>query len=344
MRALQITAYGKPLRAVDLPDPEPGTGQVLIRVDAAGICRSDVHYRSGTRPVPALPLVPGHEIAGTVVSVGDGVDGPEPGARVCLHYLVTCGECEYCHRGAEQFCVDGEMLGLDRQGGYAEQIVVPARNAHIVPEPVSTAAAAVMMCSTVTALHALRRGRLGRGESVAVLGAGGLGMSAIQLAQVLGARKIFAVDIDAARLELAGDLGAVAIDGRDDDPVDAVRSASSGGVDVTIEMVGSAPLMRDAVAMLRPSGRAVAVGITDDEFGLDPYRDLIEREAEILGAADHLASEVDEVLGYAADGSIDVERLITRRVPLSGDAVDGALDDLEAFGPGVRTVIDPQEH
>jgi threonine dehydrogenase-like Zn-dependent dehydrogenase len=166
-------------------------------------------------------------------------------------------------------------------------------------------------------------------------------MSAIQLAQVMGAAQVLAVDIDPERLAVAETLGATPIDGKGD-TVGLVRRASGGGVDVAIELVGSAGLMGAAVAMLAPSGRAVAVGITDSEFGLDPYRDLVTREAELLGASDHLASEVDEVLGYAATGAIDIERLITGTVPLEATAVNGAMDRLEAFGPGIRTVITPQ--
>jgi 2-desacetyl-2-hydroxyethyl bacteriochlorophyllide A dehydrogenase len=337
MRALQITAPGAPLEAVTLPDPVPGRGEILVRIEAAGICRSDVHYRSGTRPVPRLPLVPGHEIAGTVVGRGDDVH-LMPGTRVALHYLVSCGRCAHCSRGAEQFCDTGAMLGLDRQGGYAEFVVVPERNAHAIPPGVSTGAGAVMMCSTATSLHALRRGRVGPGTAVALLGAGGLGMSAIQLARVLGAEPVFAVDIEPSKLRVAAELGALPIDGREDAVAEIQRR---GGVDVALELVGSADLMRDAVRMLRPGGRAVAVGITDAEFGLDPYRDLIKIEAEILGAADHLSSEIDEILTLAADGSIDVDRLITRTVPLEADAVESVLVDLERFQAGIRTVIEP---
>lgn len=338
MRALQITAAGAPLASVTLPDPVAGPDEVVVRIEAAGICRSDVHYRSGTRPVPRLPLVPGHEIAGTVIAIGDGVVDRAVGDRVCLHYLVTCGTCPACARGAEQFCEVGTMLGLDRQGGYAEQIAVPARNAHPVPANVGIEAAAVMMCSTATSLHALRRGRVGPGTQVAVLGAGGLGMSAIQLARVLGASTVYAVDIDDERLALAADLGAIPVDGRDD-AVTEIRSL--GGVDVAAELVGSSALMRDAVAMLAPQGRAVAVGITHTEFGLDPYRDLIGREAEILGVSDHLSSEIDELLQWAAEGRIDIGRLVTATIPLDQPAVEDALVSLERFGGGVRTVIRP---
>ena len=340
MRALQITGAGEPLREVTL-DPGPlGPGEVRVAVGAAGICHSDVHYRAGTRPPPALPLVPGHEVAGTVQSVGAEVSGLATGDRVCLHYLVTCGSCEQCRRGAEQFCEAGQMIGLDRQGGYAESITVPAVNAHSIPTGVSTAAAAVMMCSTATSLHALRRGHTEPGNAVALFGAGGLGMSAIQLALLLGADPVYAVDINPAKLETAESMGAVPVDGGRD-VVAALRAA--GGVDVALELVGSPQLMADALASLAPGGRAVAVGLTHGEFGLDPYRDLIRPETQLIGSADHLDSEIDELLDWAAAGSIDVEPFITREVPLDVDEVNAAMDRLESFGDDIRTVIVPAE-
>lgn len=338
MRALQIVAPGAPLESADLPDPVPGRGEVLVAVEAAGICRSDVHYRSGTRPVPSLPLVPGHEVAGTVAAVGEGVRHHRVGDRVCLHYLVTCGGCAACRRGAEQFCESGRMIGLDRQGGYAESIVIPADNAQHIPDAVSTEAAAVMMCSSATSLHALRRGRAGPDTTVAVFGCGGLGISAIQIACAIGVERVLAVDINPSKLELAEALGAVPVDGSTD-VVGALGVEAPDGIDVGLELVGSAALMADVVASLAPSGRAVAVGITHSEFGLDPFRDLVLREAEILGSVDHFASEIAELLAMAETGSIDIDRVITNRVPLDVDEVNAALDRLEGFGDDVRTVI-----
>lgn len=335
---MAISDYGAPLIEVDLPDPVPGPGDVVVRVDAAGICRSDVHYRSGIRPVPSLPLVPGHEVAGTVVAVGERAVDRSIGDRVCVHYLVSCGTCPQCRRGAEQFCEVGEMIGLDRQGGYAEQIVIPARNAYSIPEGVGTGVAAIMMCSAATALHALRRGDTGPGSRVAVFGVGGLGVSAILLAQVLGASTVYAVDVNPGKLQVAAGLGAEPVDG-DDDAVAILRDR--GGVDVALELVGSADVMRSALGSLAPSGRAVAVGITHREFGLDPYRDLVRREADIRGSADHLSSEIEELLGLAAAGLLDLTDAITRRVPFEAEEVNAAMDRLEGFGDDIRVVIEP---
>lgn len=338
MRALQITTVGSPLAAVTMADPVPGSGEVLVRIAAAGICRSDVHYRSGHRRIPGVPLVPGHEVAGTIVAIGSGVPADRVGQRVCLHYLVTCGRCVACQRGAEQFCDTGAMIGLDRQGGYAELIVVPAVNAVVVPDEVGIEAAAVMMCSTTTVLHALRRGAMRPGERVVVIGAGGLGLSAVQVARALGAGRVLAVDVNPVKLAAAERCGAIGIDGRGD-VMAAVRAA--GGADIALELVGIADLVRTAVAVLDPGGRAVAVGITNEEFGLDPFRDLILAERTIVGSADHLASDVVEVLTMAAEGRIDVTTAITSTIALDADAVNAAMDRLEGFGDDIRTVISP---
>lgn len=335
MRTLQIEALGRPLVAAERPDPEPGAGELAVRIDAAGICRSDVHYRSGSRAVPGLPLVPGHEVAGTVVSSGVGATTP-PGTRVCAHYLVTCGACDHCRRDAEQFCDSVEMIGLDRQGGYAEAIVLPEQNFYEIPDGVPTEVAAVMMCSTATAFHALRRGRLRPGERVAVLGAGGLGASAVRLAKVMGAAEVLAVDVNPLKLEAAAAAGAIPIDGNGP-VVDSLRAG--GGVDVALELVGIADLMRVAVASLAPGGRAVAVGITDQEFGLDPFRDLVLNEGEIIGAADHLSSEIATLLAMIESGDLDLSGIVTGAVPLEVGAVNRAMDALESFGDEIRVVI-----
>jgi 2-desacetyl-2-hydroxyethyl bacteriochlorophyllide A dehydrogenase len=332
MRALAITAHGSPLEGIERPDPTAGPGEAVLRVDAAGICRSDVHYRTGTRPVPGLPLVPGHEVAGTVVA-GEAI---ETGTRVAVHYLESCGACRACRRGAEQFCESGRMVGLDRDGGYATHITVPVRNLHPIPDGVGSPAAAVMMCSTATSFHALRRGGLEPGESVAVLGAGGLGMSAIRLARLMGAGQVFAVDINPAKLEAAERSGAIPVDGNGD-----VVAELGGRVDVALELVGLPALMRTGVEILAPGGRAVAVGITDDSFPLHPFVDLVLREVQVIGAADHLADEVRVLLDMAGRGDLDVSDVVTSTVPLDVDAVNGAMDRLEGFGDDIRTVITP---
>jgi propanol-preferring alcohol dehydrogenase len=339
MRALQLVAAGTPLQERDVAPPAPEPGDVVIDIAAAGICRSDVHYRAGFPRVGPLPLTLGHEIAGTVATVGAGVTDLATGDRVCVHYQVGCGSCDYCRRGFEQFCREGRMIGNGRPGGYAEQIVVPARNVIAVPEAVSLAHAAVMMCSSATSLHALRKGRLARGETVAIFGIGGLGMSAVQLAIIEGADTVYAVDPNPAKLEQAAALGAVPID-TDGDTVARIRE--NGPADVALDLVGSATVMRQCLDVLAPMGRAVAVGLTPDSFPVGPYTDLVAGESELIGASDHTATEIAELLDLAATGTLQLDGIVDRRVPLDVSAVNAALDDLERFGDSIRAVIEPQ--
>jgi len=330
---------GQDLEEQYVPDPHPGPREVVVRVGSAGICRSDVHYRAGFPSAGPLPLTLGHEVAGIVAATGVEVTDLAIGDRVCLHYQVSCGDCRYCVAGNEQFCAAGAMLGKGRDGGYAEQIIVPARNAFRLPDEVSIEHGAVMMCSSATSLHALRKGRLAAGESVAVFGVGGLGMSAIQIAAAFGAATVYAVDIDENRLAAAAGHGAIPVHAGAVDPITKIREV--GGVDVALELVGLGATMHQAVSVLRPMGRAVIVGLSEMPLSVAPYEDVILKEAEVIGSADHLAREIPLLLDLAASGKLDLDGVVTDRIPLEPDAVNRAMDRLEEFGAGVRTVIVP---
>jgi len=342
MKAVQIVDIGQPLEEREIPVPEVGARDVLVRVKAAGICHSDAHYRAGNSPVGALPITPGHEVAGVVEDVGDEVTSLEIGDRVCLHYLVTCSDCPYCTLGSEQFCVEGAMIGKHRDGGYAEYIAVPARSAVPLPQEIPFEHGAIMMCSSATSFHALRKGRLASGETVAVFGAGGLGMSAIQLADAMGTLDIYAVDINAERLALAESFGALPIDASEAAPVQRIRDLTAGrGVDVALELIGLPLTMHQAVQSLAIFGRAVMVGIASEPLEIDTYSELLGREAEVIGASDHLLQELLLLIEYARRGVLDLTDVVTHTVPLDADAINAVLDQLEEFGAGVRTVITP---
>ena len=332
MRAIRLIQPGSPLVEVEQEPVTLNTDEVRVQVAAAGICRSDVHYRAGTRPVPRLPVTPGHEVAGHVLEVGSDVTTPEPGDRVVIHYLISCGKCPECRLDREQFCETGSMIGLSRDGGYAEEIVVPARNAIPLPESIATEVGAVMMCSTATSLHALRRGGFQPGETVAVFGCGGLGMSAIKLAVAMGAGGVYAVDIDPAKLEAAAGLGATPI---------VFDDSSSVTADVALELVGLPETMAAAVRSLAVGGRAVAVGITHEPFQLHSFNDLVLREASVIGSADHLLSEIHELIAMVIDGILDLSDVVTGTVPLEANAVNGAMDALQRHEGGIRSVIVP---
>src|SRR6266702_4242060 len=227
MKAVRLVKVGEPLENSDVAIPEIGAGEVLIRVAACGICHSDAHYRAGVSKFDNLPLTLGHEVAGRVERVGKDVNNVAPGDRVCVHYLVHCGECEFCARGLEQFCPSGQMIGRHRDGGYAEFIKVPAGNAFALPDEISFEVGAIMMCSSATALHALNKARLRSGESVAIFGFGGLGFSALQLARAFDCEQIYVVEINPAKLALIEELGAVAIAANKGNPVEQVTTCCS---------------------------------------------------------------------------------------------------------------------
>src|SRR6266446_4050403 len=276
MRAVRLVQIGEPLENAEIEVPEIGPNDVLIRVAACGICHSDAHYRAGISKIDNLPVTLGHEVAGSVERVGKDVSNVAAGDRVCVHYLVHCGSCEFCVRGLEQYCHQGQMIGKHRDGGYAGFIKVPARNAFALPDEISFEAGAIMMCSSATAFHALKKARLKSGESIAIFGFGGLGFSALQLARALDCGEIYVVEVNAAKLQSAAKLGAVAIDANAADPVEQIKDASGGkGVDVSLEFIGSAQTMRQAVQCLGALGRAALVGLTQESMSIFPYSELI---------------------------------------------------------------------
>jgi D-arabinose 1-dehydrogenase-like Zn-dependent alcohol dehydrogenase len=340
LKAVRLIEIGKPLEAQETPTPVPGHGEVLVRIKAAGICHSDVHYRAGTSYAGPLPITLGHEVAGVVEALGPGTMRTRIGERVSLHYLVTCGQCHYCNRGEEQFCATGQMLGKHRDGGYAEFITIPERGIVPLPDDVPFETGAIMMCSSSTSFHALRKARLKPGETVAVFGAGGLGMSAIQLAKGLGASEVYAVDINRDKLVLAASFGAIPVDASNADPVELVRQLTNGrGVDVALELIGLPATMRQAVQVLGIQGRAALAGITRKPFEVDSYQEIVGREAEIVGVSDHLLQEFPLLMDFARRGVLNLSHVVTNKIPLEAGPINGALDGLERWGGEVRSVI-----
>ncbi len=342
MKAVRLARVGAPLVEQEIPAPVIGHEDILVQVRAAGICHSDAHYRAGTSPVRSLPLTLGHEVAGIVHAVGPGVRGVAVGDRVCLHYNVTCGDCTWCASGSEQFCASGLMIGHHRDGGFAQYIAVPARNALPLPAEIPFPAGATLMCASATAFHALRKARLAAGETAAIIGVGGLGLSAVQLARAFGAMTVFAVDIREESLALAARHGAVAVDARSTDPVEQIRKLTGGrGVDVAVELIGMSRTMHQAVRCLSALGRAVLVGITKEPLTLDTYTEVLGGETQVIGSNDHLLSELPTVIEMARRGILDVTQVVSRTIPLEAAAINAALDGLEKGAAGIRTVVVP---
>jgi len=340
MKAVRLVKVGQPLEMHDMPIPEVGPQDVLVKVKAAGICHSDAHYRAGVSPVRPLPMTLGHEVAGVVEKVGERVTGFQPGDRVCLHYLVTCGSCEYCNRGSEQFCTSGSMIGKYRPGGYAEYISLPSRSVFKLPEEIPFEQAAIMMCSSATSFHALHKARLQAGETVTVFGVGGLGMSAVQLAYAMGALRVYGVDLNPDKLALAEEYGAIPINASQMDAVDEIKRLTQGkGVDVALELIGLPVTMRQAVESVGVFGRITLVGLNEKTIEINPYAELLLKEAEIIGVSDHLANEIPTLIDFVRTGKLDLSRVISHTIPLEADLINGTFDQLDSYSHAGRVVI-----
>ena len=342
MKAVRMVQSGSLLELHHMPVPSIRPTDILVRIRAAGICHSDVHYRAGRSTMGKLPLTLGHEVAGTVEAIGESATELQIGDRVCLHYNLTCGACAACTRGNEQFCRSVAMLGHHVDGGYAEYVAIPARNAVPLPDAVSFEAGATLMCAAATAFHALKKGRLAVGETVAVFGIGGLGAYAVQLARAAGALEVFAVDRKPEKLRLAADYGAVPIDAAQGNVVDRIFELTNGqGVDVALEMVGSRETVTQAIDCVGHLGRAVVVGLSQEAVTIDTSRALLRKEAEIIGSNDHLLRELPLLVELARRKAIDTSRIVSEVVPLDAASINRRLDALGNFTSDVRAVIVP---
>lgn len=342
MKAVRFVGPNKPLEMQDIPIPEIGERDILVKVKAAGICHSDAHYRAGISPVRPIPLTLGHEVAGVVEKIGPQVTNVGIGDKVCLHYNITCGDCYHCSTGNDQFCEKVLMLGHYTNGGYAEYIAVPARNAIHLPGEIPFEQGATLMCASATAFHALRKSRLKAGEAVAIFGAGGLGQSAIQLAHAFGAIDVYAVDINDEKLDLAKQYGATPINGKKVNAVEEIKKLTNGkGVDVAIEMIGLPQTMRQALQCAGVLARVVIVGLSNKPFEIDTYNELLGNEVELIGSNDHHLQELPLLVEMARKKVLDTSRVVSRVIPLDAEEINGALDELEKFGSDIRTVIVP---
>ena len=342
MRSVRMVETGKPLELQEVPIPEIGEDDILVRVRATGICHSDAHYRAGRSTMGQLPLTLGHEVAGVVEQTGSQVQNVKVGDRVCLHYNLSCGNCQYCITGNEQFCDSVQMIGHHVDGGYADYIAVPARNAIPLPEEIPFEQGATLMCASATALHALSKGKVKAGETVAIFGVGGLGLSAIQLARAMGAVEVYAVDIKPDKLDLAAEYRAIPIDASRVDAVEKIRKLTRGrGVNVALEMIGLRQTMEQAIDSVGVLGRAVLVGLNQQPISINTYLQVLGKEAEIIGSNDHLLSELPLLVDLARRKILDTSQVVSHTIPLDAQQINQRLDDLEHFTSDVRAVIVP---
>jgi propanol-preferring alcohol dehydrogenase len=328
MKAVRLYE-GPEVRVEDVPEPEFGPGQIRVAIQAAGVCGTDLHAAHGRLPVPVLPVTMGHEGAGIVESVGEGVSEFTVGDRVLLLPSETCGTCSACQRGHLGLCPRAQIFGMARDGTFAEKIVAPASCAMSLPDAVPFEHGAILADAVATAYHAVStRAGIKGGERVAVIGCGGVGYHAILLAKMLGAKQVVAVDASEGALRRAETAGAdVMLDARADDARKAIRRAAGGdGPDVVIEYVGKKVTVELAIASVARGGRVIVGGVGMDSPELGPLVSFVGKEIGVLGSMGYTRSELESVVSLADSGRLDLSGSITGRYPLER-AVE-ALDDL----------------
>lgn len=332
MRAAVLDTFGEPLAVRDVPVPEPGAGEVLVRLETCGVCHTDIHTAHGDWAVaPELPLVPGHEGIGLVQGAGEGAT-VDVGTRVAIPWLGSaCGECELCRSGRENLCPRQRNTGYSRDGCFAEYVTADAAYVVEVPDGVDPVAVAPLTCAGLTTYAALRRAGTRDGDRVAVFGIGGLGHLAVQYARLAGA-EVVAVDVVPEKLELARELGAAeAVDAAGEDPVRALRKL--GGADRAIVVAATPVAAAQALASLRRGGTLVLVALPQGVLEL-PIVPTVLKGITVTGSIVGTRAELREVLDLHAAGRT---RVITEERPL--DAVNEAMADVEAGRVPGRVVL-----
>jgi len=350
MRAAIYTAFRTPLVVTDVPAPEPRPDAAVIEVRACGICRSDWHGWMGHDADVRLPHVPGHELAGVVTRLGRDVVSWQVGDRVTVPFSCGCGSCHECRSGNHQVCDAYTQPGFTHWGGFADEVEIRHADTNLVriPERIDFVAAASLGCRFATAFRAVvDRGRTAPGDWVAIHGCGGVGLSAVMTAVALGAR-VVAVDVSSAARDAAISLGAEsAVDATGmspDDVAQAVRSASGGGVHVSIDALGGTSTMRASIGSLRRRGRHVQVGLMlgDDAVTPVPMGRVIAEELELVGGHGMPSRDYPAMLGLVASGRLDVARLVGRVIGL--DDAPAALMAMSApASSSGMTVVDLAE-
>lgn len=360
MRAAVLPATGSPLEVRDLEVLPPRPGEVRVRVAACGVCHSDLSVASGTLRSP-VPVVLGHEVAGVVVEAGPGVEQPAVGERVVVALSPACGTCPFCREGLANLCVQmvPGMIGstaldgttrlrdggepvyqLCGVGGFAEEVVVAAAMCVPVPPEVPLERACLLACGVLTGAGAVRNTAGVRpGQSVAVIGCGGVGLAAVQAARIAGAEPIVAIDLDPARLALARSLGATHVVAGDADVVAAVRAICPLGVHVAVEAAGRTETLACAWELLRPGGLAVAVGMPAARDRVSLRMGGFFQGRRIAGCVYGGAEprrDIPELLALVRAGRLALDPLVTAEVPLA--AAQHALDAVGA-GAGGRHVV-----
>jgi len=335
MKAAVVTEFKQPLVIEERSVPEPGEGQVLVRIEASGLCHTDMHAASGDWPVkPTPPFVPGHEGVGIVIRVGRGVTRVKEGDRVAIPWLGwACGECEYCMTGWETLCERQQNTGYSVDGGWAEYALASGSYVGKVPDGIDPFEAAPLTCAGVTTYKAVKVSGARSADLVAIFGVGGLGHLALQYALIAGAQ-VVAVDLFDEKLAMAKELGAAyTVNAREQDPAEAIKAL--GGADAAISLAVSPKAFEQAYASLRRGGTLVFVGLPADNHIQLPIFETVLNGTKVLGSIVGTRVDLQEVFELHAAGRTHV---VYERRQL--EDVNTAIHEVETGQVKARLVFD----
>ena len=337
MQALLLEQFNGPFVPTEVPTPTIAPHEALVRVRNVGICGTDLKIRADRMGIGVIPLIMGHEIAGEVAAVGAAVTAFAPGDRVAVNFYLTCGACEYCRQGRDTLCPQLRQHGFSVDGGFAEYLKTPAVNLCRASDNVPLEQACILGDAVATSYHAVvKRAQVRPGQTVALIGVGGVGLHALQLAKLAGARAI-AVDINAERLELARTLGADDIIHTGGAPFhDAIRDLTGGsGVDTLLEFVSNEQTLPSSLAAVKRGGRLVFVGyVPEIPMSLPPHY-AVRNELEIMGSRANTKQDLQDTMNLVAAGQI--RPIVDRVFPLSD--VEQAFDALRRGASIGRNVV-----
>ena len=340
MKAAVLESFDAPLVIRDVEIPTIGPEDALIRVRACGVCGTDLKIASGKLPGTPLPHIPGHEVAGEISAVGDRVTGLQAGDRVTLHLYIPCGRCPYCRRGMESLCENLQgHVGFNMNGGLAEYMKVRASNVFPIGESMPYPEAAILTDAVATPFNALRkRAKLRKGESLVVVGTGGLGLHAVQIAKAIGA-KVVAVDIDPRHLEKAEECGAdLLLNPQKDDVPEKIRKFTRRGADVIADFVGQPETLEKDPEWLRPGGKLLLVGYSPVRplFSVSSIN-MVLGAKEILGCRASTLKDLAEVITWVQEKKI--KPIVEDRIPLQ--EINRVYERLREGKVTGRIVVEP---
>jgi len=353
VKAAVVPAAGAPAAIEDLRLPEPQAGEVRVKIAACGVCHSDLHVARGHLQFP-MPFVPGHEISGTIDGVGAGVSSFRPGDRIVSSFIMPCGTCAACERGRDDLCEtyfamnrakgtlydgtsrhyrqDGTPIAMNMMGGMSQYAVVPVTDAFALPASLPLEESCILGCAIMTAFGAVKNAaQLRSGQTVAVVGAGGVGSNVLSMARLFGASTVIAVDVREDKLSAARALGATgAIDASRGDPVAGVMAMTGGrGVDAAFEVLGRPETVGQAFQMVADGGRVIVLGLAKPhETAPIGITRLVRRGISVVGSLGcRVRTDMPELIRLAAEGKLDVQASITRRYRL--DQINEAYAAME---------------